>query len=153
MNNTISKRKYDSVEEMTRDFSENYYERGTTHVRPSECLWSRMHRDGVNSIAANLWNNQWHLLNTGSGMCWLPSHGPTNRKLFSPKPPRNPRIDLNMNNTPKKQTPTASAGSLALGAGFELQSWTATLDKINHEQLAHVMGFIIQKLCTGKHEH
>jgi hypothetical protein len=81
MNPTISKRKYDSSEEMSRDFWKIHYERGNTHMRPSESLWLRMHRG--DEAASRLWHNQWHLLNAGSGLCWLPSHGPTNRRLFS----------------------------------------------------------------------
>lgn len=91
MNLTLSKRKYESAEEMSRDFWKIHYERGTTHIRPNERLWLRMHRDGMDSPASKLWHNQWHLLNTGSGLCWLPSHGPTNRRLFLANVEAHPR--------------------------------------------------------------
>jgi len=76
----LSKRKYYSAEEMSEDFWRIHYAKEKTHKRPNERLWQRMDEDGVESLARKLWHNQWMMLN-GSG-CWIPSHGPTNRRLF-----------------------------------------------------------------------
>jgi hypothetical protein len=82
MNMTLTKRKYESLDEMAKDFWANHSKQDTCHKMPQDRLLELMHRDGQKSIAWNLWNNQWHLLNTNSGRCWLPTHGKTLRRLF-----------------------------------------------------------------------
>jgi len=81
VSSVLSKRRYTSAEEMAADFWKNHYAKENTHTRPNERLWQRMNKDGVESLARKLWHNQWRMLNGGG--CWIPSHGPTNRKLFS----------------------------------------------------------------------
>lgn len=80
MNPTLTKRKYETHEEMERDFWRIHYQRETTGNRPNERLWERMHEDGIGSVAERLWNNQYRMLNGGG--CWIPCHGPTVRRLF-----------------------------------------------------------------------
>ena len=81
VSSVLSKRRYDTAEEMSNDFWKNHYANEKPHKRPSEKLWQKMHEDGVGSVASRLWHNQWRMLNGGG--CWIPSHGPTNRRMFS----------------------------------------------------------------------
>ncbi len=83
MNPTLSKRKYENQEELERDFWRLHYARGTVFHRPNARLGQLMQRDGTGSLADRLWHNQVRMLNGGG--CWLPSHGKTTKRLFSPK--------------------------------------------------------------------
>lgn len=70
----LSKRSYDSLDAMERDFWERHYARQETPRVPSLRLWQRMHADGVGSLADKLWHNSWNLKNTNSARVWLPDH-------------------------------------------------------------------------------